>query len=266
VDGLRESVGFCGVSLHKKGKVMKNWTFTQDQYIQTYNLGQIGTLAEGVCISLSCRWAKMILKSKKTYFGSQPTVSGNQRDNYFNKTGIPQKIAQNQDTFDKLREQAKQEIDLSKTALTESRDLFKKGEITWKEYELLSGSIMEGADDSGLESEHSLKVITASNKLSVTETVQCQSFSEYFLNVTAASCYIFVSAPLKHAFAGYVSSGTFSWDYYFFDPNAGEYQAAGNSDMAVLMTRFKKAYAKNVSANSAARRLKVVYTGSGQLN
>lgn len=238
----------------------RTWEFVQSEYIQEHDLGKIGALNEGVCISLSCRWAKMILKSKKASFGV-PQVTNTDRGTYFAKAKAPGKVAANQNAFDKARGEAQQTLASSKDALVQARSLFQQGEMSWTEYEMLSKSVMAGAKDGALESDHSLQVITAANKLKIEETVACQSFSEYFLNVSTSSCYVFSSSGLEHAFAGYVTSGVFSKDYYFFDPNAGEYLAEGDSKAAVLMAAFGRAYAKSGKVASTGTRLKVSYTG-----
>ena len=236
----------------------QSWDFTQKGYIKTHGLGGIGASSEGICISLSCRWAKMMLKSKKSLL-NEPEVTKEQRTNYFSKGSTPTKIAINQDIFDKEREGTRTEISYAKESKKMAEELFEKGEVSWDEYLILSGNIIGGAKDTHGGVQNSLQKILHSNKLHVVESQSCQSFAEYFLGTKPGACYIFSSSGLEHACAGYVTGGVFSNDYYFFDPNSGEFIASGGSEVAAVMHKFQEHYAKQGHTNSKTDRLRVEY-------
>jgi hypothetical protein len=237
----------------------QTWQFRQKSYIKQHSLGGIGSSSEGVCISLSCRWAKMMLKSDKALF-SVPRLDEQQRTTYFTKQAVPTKIAINQDLFDKERETAHAEVQLAKQSKKTADDRYNKGEISFAEYEILSDGIIGNITPLvETASKNSLRKILQSNKLTIVENQSCQSFSEYFLGAKGGCCYIFSSEGLKHAMAGYATGGVFSNDYYFFDPNSGEFIASGNSEIAVVMHAFKQHYRKLGYTNSKTSRLRVEY-------
>ena len=238
----------------------KTWDFTQKGYIQKHGLGDIGGSSEGICISLSCRWAKLMLKSEKDLFGS-PELTQGKRSTYFAKGSVPKRIAINQDIYDKEREAARNELTNVKASKKLADELFNNGEISWEDHKILSGQIIDGAREAVVvgAGANSVQKILLSNKLQIVETRSCNSFAEFFLGTQPKACYVFQSSGLEHAFGGYVTGGVFSKEYYFFDPNSGEFIASGDSGIAVVMQKFADHYTKQGHPNSKTDRHRVEY-------
>lgn len=220
----------------------KTWTFSQARYPGVDQLG--------VCAALCARWSKMMLKARKDDKFA-PSITEQDRNLYFNKANVPEKIAAVQARFD---EKAKRNVaDLQTVGIAHRATKVIEEQVPDFDALNLRIAVSQGLDRIKENSDIAFKEVLSANKLTGSDESRCTGFSTYFTGCEAGCCYIFFSGALEHATAAFVTGGRLWWDYYFFDPNAGEFRASGLTDLNGLMGQFQAAY-KN---EGAAQRVRV---------
>jgi hypothetical protein len=103
---------------------------------------------------------------------------------------------------------------------------------------------------------NALDQLLARQNLHIVRRKNCSSFQDYFKDVQDKACYIFKCQDLKHAFAGYFVERLIWDDFFFFDPNSGEFYMDGSSEMEHFMAEVRKLF----GVAGRAERLQVSYT------
>lgn len=221
----------------------KTWTFTQSHFA--------GGGSGGVCSALCARWAKMMLRAQKDY-QFVPSITEADRNMYFQKANVPGKIAAVQTRFD--QQQTRNKSDLAKVRAANSVSRILGNNIPNFDGLNLTIAIHQSLAIIGSNVDEAIEEVLTANKLRAVEDNQSAGFTSYWDGCSTGGCYIFFSSKLGHATAGYVTGGIRWQDYYFFDPNAGEFKAEGTQELHNLMTQFKTQYKQEGSA----RRVRVV--------
>lgn len=221
----------------------KLWDFKQKDYLKLHP-EEFRETPGGACAALAMRWAKMILKAEKDYWLA-PKVNQKTRTDYFGKAKVPAKLGRIQ--------QKSQQHDLEMQQIF-AATLEKRGQISEQEFSVELGKVETAISVS-------IRKVALDAKLVVREELTLvNGFPEYWKQCSGGSCYLF-SAGLGHFFAGYVTTGVRSWDYYFFDPELGEYLANGDAEVKKFMENVEKAYRQACGDGYIAitTRLKVEY-------
>ena len=210
------------------------WSFEQKDFIKKHDLrGQ----EEGVCLALAARWSKMRLKRGATtaaYFEKQAKEG---------KETKPALLASMQQQYDAVREPAKEMVDL----LAQSRDVafdeWFNGRISEDDYKRIEQTLAGRASKDQEEVKRALSDLFWTQNLTVADHRKCNSFQDYYANSRDKACYVFICRDLRHAFAGYyVHRPLWLDEFYFFDPNSGEYLLQGSSDLQAFMAMLRKGW------------------------
>ncbi|MGH7154409.1 MAG: hypothetical protein ACREF3_10835 [Acetobacteraceae bacterium] len=221
----------------------KLWDFKQHEYLKLHP-EEFKETPGGACAALAMRWAKMVLKAEKDYWLA-PQVNQKNRADYFGKAKVPAKLGRIQ--------QESEQHDLEMKRIFAAA-VEKRGQISEQEFSVELDNVETTISVS------IRKVALGANLVVREELTLLKGFPEYWTQCSGGSCYLF-SASLGHFFAGYVTTGLRSWDYYFFDSECGEYLANGEAEVEKLMGNFETAYKKACGDKyiASTMRLKVEY-------
>jgi len=233
------------------------WPFEQTEYEKKHYPNDADG---GSCAALSARWAKLMLKCQKdSKFVPQVTVQD--RELYVAKGNVPGVINRSQLAFDAGQRRSKSALaDVVQSAKLQ-RAAADRGEMDGMAVEL---EIQKHLGIIETNVARDIATLLGTYKLTGREETQCRGgFTEYWNGCQANSCYIFLGNDIGHAMAGYVTGGSWWWNYHFFDPNVGEYIAEGDKERDRLMASFANAYQKRTGSAGGGRRLKLSYVAAG---
>jgi len=210
-------------------------TFKQTDWAGKYHL-----VGDGFCYSLAAEWCRMILADSLEQNFSAPSQSAADRTGAFDTLGMAQSIARDQGIYLAAVAANKPAANMVEAFLLVSQSGFLDAvdnaallgvAIPLADQTMAVGMdiLVRGITARGVRPTSQGMRVTAENCAS-----RLQSKHAYVITLRYSGG--------GHALGCYVTHGFFSFDYYLFDPNFGEFVANSDADFTDLLRRVLTSY------------------------